>query len=192
MEKLLSPAINTEGESISENARAGSRAHKTTEQLSTEEGIAKLFGGRLKGEVRVSSSRLIMGEPRVIAGIKVPDKPQVPENCCMSGCINCVWETYYDDIYDWEEKQKLAAMSLVKKGGVWPADFHPPVQYLKPENLPESLRNNAGVLKRSRLGEWNKVPVEMRVFAEFEKKIKGKRASAAAYSCPTNRYGESI
>lgn len=149
--------------------------NKGLENLTAEERIKKVFGGRIKGEDRVSSSRILMGEPRVIAGVKVPDKPQEPDNCCMSGCINCVWEIYNDDIKDWEAKRRLAAGKLVKKGGIWPADFHPPIKLLKPENLPESLRGQNISDKEEDDGAWNRVPVEMRVFAELEKKIKGRK-----------------
>lgn len=145
-----------------------------SKELTAEERIAKVFGGRIKGEDRVSSSRVSMGEPRIIAGVKVPDKPQEPDNCCMSGCINCVWEIYNDDIKDWEAKRRSAAKNLVQKGGVWPADFHPPVKLLRPENLPESLRGHESAA--SKIDDaWTKVPVEMRVFAELEKKIKGRK-----------------
>lgn len=148
---------------------------KGPENLTAEERIRKVFGGRIKGEDRVSSSRILMGEPRIIAGVKVPDKPQEPDNCCMSGCINCVWEIYNDDIKDWEAKRRLAAGKLVKKGGIWPADFYPPVKLLRPENLPESLRGKNIDNKEQDDGAWNRVPVEMRVFAELEKKIKGRK-----------------
>lgn len=138
--------------------------------------IAKVFGGRIKGEDRQSSSRINVGEPRMIAGVKVPDKPTEPDNCCMSGCVNCVWEIYNDDVKDWNIQRKKAALQLVTKGGVWPEDFHPPIELLRPENLPKSL-----ALKASKTGQkdteqpWEKVPVQIRVFAEMEKKIKAKK-----------------
>lgn len=147
--------------------------------LTAEERIAKVFGGRIKGDDRVSSSRIMMGEPRIIAGVKVPDKPIEPDNCCMSGCINCVWEIYNDDIKDWELKRKLAAEKLANNGGIWPADFDPPVRLLKPENLPEAFKDKSNVTKNDEDAVWNRVPVEMRVFAELEKKIKGKKPQAA-------------
>lgn len=151
------------------------------DDLTPEEKIARVFGGRIKGDVRQSSSRMNVGQPRTIAGITVPDKPTEPDNCCMSGCINCVWEMYNDDIKEWNAKRKEAAKKLVKKGGVWPADFHPPVQYLKPQNLPESLAKNALKVKREEEKEsWGNVPVLIRVFAEMEKKMKEKKKARKA------------
>lgn len=152
---------------------------KGLDNLTAEDRIKKVFGGRIKGEDRISSSRILMGEPRTIAGVKVPDKPQEPDNCCMSGCINCVWEIYNDDIKDWEAKRTLAARKLVEKGGVWPADFYPPVKLLKPENLPDSFKGQSVENKELENGAWNRVPVEMRVFAELEKKIKGRKEASA-------------
>lgn len=162
---------------LSELSSQSDRANsdKIEGELSAEERIAKVFGGRIKGGDRVSSSRIMMGQPRVIAGVKVPDRPIEPDNCCMSGCINCVWEIYNDDIKNWDAKRRLAAKKLVEKGGVWPADFHPPLKLLKPENLPESLQNQSDVGKGDEESAWNKVPIEMRVFAELEKKIKSRK-----------------
>lgn len=173
LEKLpKSIRINENGPSSTEDANT------STKELTAEERIAKVFGGRIKGEDRVSSSRIFMGEPRIIAGVKVPDKPVEPDNCCMSGCINCVWEIYNDDIKDWEAKRTSAAKKLVQKGGVWPEDFHPPVKLLRPENLPESMRGQASTTGPQE-DAWTKVPVEMRVFAELEKKIKSRKGVLA-------------
>ncbi|GEQ72524.1 hypothetical protein JCM33374_g6211 [Metschnikowia sp. JCM 33374] len=137
--------------------------------------IAKVFGGRIKGEDRKSSSRINVGKPRIIAGIKVPDKPTEPDNCCMSGCINCVWEIYNDDVKDWNAQRKKAAAQMVSKGGVWPEDFHPPVELLKPQNLPASLAHKSTHTPADQEEAWDNVPVQIRVFAEMEKKIKSKK-----------------
>lgn len=140
------------------------------DSLSKEERIAKIFGGRIKGSIE-SSSRRMRQEPRVIAGVTVPARPIEPDNCCMSGCINCVWEMYNDDIQDWKDKRKEAAKALVKKGGIWPADFHPPVRYLTPANLPKQMSPQ----DKTESDGWADVPISIKVFAEFEKKLKAKK-----------------
>ncbi|PVH16792.1 uncharacterized protein CXQ87_004347 [Candidozyma duobushaemuli] len=146
------------------------------EDLSAEERIAKVFGGRIKGEERQSSSRVNVGEPRIIAGVTVPDKPKEPDNCCMSGCINCVWELYNDDVKDWNDRRALAAGKLKEQGGLWPADFYPPVKLLNKENIPEELAKASDAEKDSAAEEaWGGVPVAIRVFAQTEKRLKAKR-----------------
>lgn len=149
----------------------------TLDELSPEDRIARVFGGRIKGEERQSSSRREMGQPRMIAGVNVPDKPKEPDNCCMSGCINCVWELFNDDLKDWNEKRKTAAENMKKNGGVWPADFHPPVKFLNPENIPQETKQEAQ--KRPSKSDadeaWGNVPVSIRVFAQTEKRLKSKQ-----------------
>ncbi|KAJ1337941.1 Oxidoreductase-like protein [Microdochium nivale] len=69
------------------------------------------FGTKLGGPAnegaraeRLRALRLSQGS--LIAGIRVPPRPDEPDNCCMSGCVNCVWDRYRDDMEEW------AAMSL--------------------------------------------------------------------------------
>lgn len=55
-----------------------------------------------------------------IAGVLVPPKPEEPDNCCMSGCVNCVWDRYRDELEDWaaasaEARQKLQAQRTAAK-----------------------------------------------------------------------------
>lgn len=151
------------------------------EDLTPEEKIARVFGGRIKGEARQSSSRMNVGTSRMIAGVEVPDRPKEPDNCCMSGCINCVWEMYNDDVKEWNAKRKEAAEKLTKKGGVWPADFHPPIQFLGPQNLPEEYSLSSSDAKKVAEEEaWGNVPVLIKVFAEMEKKMREKRKQRQA------------
>lgn len=50
----------------------------------------------------------------MVAGVLVPPKPEEPDNCCMSGCVNCIWDTYRDEMETWaaanaEAEARLAA-----------------------------------------------------------------------------------
>ncbi|TLD37283.1 hypothetical protein E2P81_ATG04095 [Venturia nashicola] len=66
-----------------------------------EEAIAKarvVFGSRLAGPQRRAE---IQKKAINMAGIMVPPRPEEPDNCCMSGCVNCVWEQYREELEDW-------------------------------------------------------------------------------------------
>ncbi|KAI9700990.1 MAG: hypothetical protein M1820_006635 [Bogoriella megaspora] len=67
-----------------------------------EETLSKarvVFGSRLAGpaerrdELNRASTK--------IAGVLVPPRPSEPDNCCMSGCVNCVWDRYRDELEEW-------------------------------------------------------------------------------------------
>ncbi|KAG2735532.1 hypothetical protein G9P44_001746 [Scheffersomyces stipitis] len=155
-------------------------------ELTREEKIARVFGNRIKGEAPRSSSRLLRGEPKVIAGVTVPERPIEPDNCCMSGCINCVWELFNDDVKDWNQKRKLAAEKLVLAGGRWPDNFHAPLKYLKSENYPLSQSSISTDMDESKEPQdaedesWQGVPVAIRVFAETERLLKVRKAEREA------------
>lgn len=38
--------------------------------------------------------------------VNTPPKPQRPDpnECCGSGCVPCVYDYYYDQLAEWEEK----------------------------------------------------------------------------------------
>ena len=113
-----------------------------TQDISTsaEERMTTVFGGRLKGEPPKSTSRVLTGGMRKIAGVQVPAKPQEPDNCCMSGCVNCVWEIYSEDLRDWKQRRKEAAENIEGTEEKWPKDWNPPLGLLNLENIPVELR----------------------------------------------------
>lgn len=53
----------------------------------------------------------------MIAGVLVPPRPEEPDNCCMSGCVNCVWDVYRDDLEEWAAKNaEVRRVTLMNKG----------------------------------------------------------------------------
>ncbi|CAI4053242.1 Dpc25p SKDI_16G1680 [Saccharomyces kudriavzevii IFO 1802] len=113
-----------------------------TQDISTsaEERMSTVFGGRLKGEPPKSTSRVLTGGMRKIAGVQVPAKPQEPDNCCMSGCVNCVWEIYSEDLRDWKHRRKEAAEKIKGTQEMWPKNWNPPLGLLNMENVPVELK----------------------------------------------------
>ena len=67
-----------------------------------------VFGSRLAGPAERRQE--IDAKSTLIAGILVPPRPQEPDNCCMSGCVNCVWDIYRDDLEEWAAKSREAQM----------------------------------------------------------------------------------
>ena len=65
-----------------------------------------VFGSRLAGPAERRSE--IEKKSIDVAGIMVPPWPEEPDNCCMSGCVNCVWDRYRDEIEEWAAKSALA------------------------------------------------------------------------------------
>lgn len=82
---------------------------------STQEKAKVIFGTRLAGPVeRAQRLAQIRSKSHVIAGVMIPPKPEEPDNCCMSGCVNCVWDLFRDEMEEWalanaEAEKRLAA-----------------------------------------------------------------------------------
>ncbi|KAI9668788.1 MAG: hypothetical protein M1831_000857 [Alyxoria varia] len=61
-----------------------------------------VFGSRLAGPAE--RRRELDKDSQEIAGIVVPPRPTEPDNCCMSGCVNCVWDRYREELEEWAGK----------------------------------------------------------------------------------------
>jgi len=42
-------------------------------------------------------------------------RPAEPDNCCMSGCVNCVWDLFREEVEEWAARQKQAHRSEVAR-----------------------------------------------------------------------------
>lgn len=69
---------------------------------SSEAKARVVFGSSLAGPAeRAERLAAIRRHSRLIAGVMVPPRPEEPDNCCMSGCVNCVWDRYRDEMEWW-------------------------------------------------------------------------------------------
>ena len=84
-----------------------------TEKEETLTKARVIFGSRLAGpaERRHEIEKLSQN----IAGIMVPPRPEEPDNCCMSGCVNCVWDLYRDELEEWAAKRTEARKRIINQ-----------------------------------------------------------------------------
>ncbi|KAH8808533.1 oxidoreductase-like protein [Xylogone sp. PMI_703] len=77
------------------------------------EGPSILFSSRLSSPLERRSE--ILKKSTMIAGVLVPPRPDEPDNCCMSGCVNCVWDRYRDEMEEWAAARKEADRALQRE-----------------------------------------------------------------------------
>ena len=135
-------------------------------QSPEEEKIAKarvVFGSRLAGPAE--RKREIDKLSEMVAGVKVPPRPEEPDNCCMSGCVNCVWDLYREELEEWAEKKGEADAKM------------------------RAQREAAGSMDDDGVGNWDVgegglfegIPVGIREFMRTEKVLKERhRAEGSA------------
>lgn len=81
---------------------------------SAEERARIVFGTRLAGPGdEVARISLKKNKSTLVAGVLVPPEPEEPDNCCMSGCVNCVWELYREDMEEFAAKKSEAERRLI-------------------------------------------------------------------------------
>ncbi|OQV03101.1 hypothetical protein CLAIMM_08193 [Cladophialophora immunda] len=119
---------------------------------------------------------------RTINGVAVPPKPAEPDNCCMSGCVHCVWDDYRDDVEEWAARLHEAQAKAPKhRRGA------PKVEMARPEvheasgsmdddgggseslwTAPSSEANEEDILFKG-------IPIGIREFMATEKRIRDRR-----------------
>ncbi|KAL1999516.1 hypothetical protein VTN02DRAFT_4392 [Thermoascus thermophilus] len=85
----------------------------TTEPQSPEDKMSIVFGSRLAGPGYRSTRYNPTTMPpestwKNVNGVSIPPRPVEPDNCCMSGCVHCVWDDYRDDLEEWAERVEEA------------------------------------------------------------------------------------
>lgn len=64
------------------------------------------------GRVLSGPSARLRGIERAKEGL---GRPKEPDNCCMSGCVNCVWDAYREEVEEWAGKRRAGV--LLSEGG---------------------------------------------------------------------------
>ncbi|KAF8427923.1 oxidoreductase-like protein, partial [Tirmania nivea] len=117
-----------------------------------------------------SSEKPSSSKGTVVAGIEIPPKPEEPDNCCMSGCVNCVWDLYRESLEAHTAQKLLAQQALAL-----PPKQHPP------STSHQTLGSADGEAPRVDEREWldnDSIPVGIRVFMATEKMLRERRRRA--------------
>ncbi|KAF9873411.1 oxidoreductase-like protein [Colletotrichum karsti] len=72
-----------------------------------------VFGSALAGPAeRKKRLEELRNQSTRVAGVLIPPKPEEPDNCCMSGCVNCVWDRFREEMEEWSAANAEAQMKL--------------------------------------------------------------------------------
>ncbi|KAI2621380.1 oxidoreductase-like protein [Xylaria nigripes] len=169
----------------------------------TQEQTRIIFGSRLAGPAeRADRLQSIRDRSTLIAGIRVPPRPEEPDNCCMSGCVNCVWDRYRDEMEEWATASALAKKAQQAQeleGESWSA-IKDTSALSRSSNTAASMDDDGGGSEtnwqagetaktdRSQIakdlwddGLYNNVPVGIREFMKHEKKLKEKHKKEGTF-----------
>lgn len=127
-----------------------------------------VFGTRLAGpDDKASHLATKKSQSTYIAGVLVPPEPPEPDNCCMSGCVNCVWELFREDMEEYTAARAEAERRLAARESSGSMD----------DDGGGSETNWAAESAAKENGKWNdamfkSVPVGIREFMKIEKRLK--------------------
>jgi len=123
-EALLSQPLPKASAAVSEPPVAAPPASPAPAPKShREEILAKariVFGSPLAGPAERKAERQaeLQAKSTLVADVWVPPRPEEPDNCCMSGCVNCVWDRYGEEVEEWAAKSWEADAALARQKGV--------------------------------------------------------------------------
>ena len=143
-----------------------------------------IFGSRLAGpaerrdEIGLRSTNF--------AGVLVPPRPLEPDNCCMSGCVNCVWDRYRDEMEEWAAKSSEARRRLLlKRAGSRGTIMSSATAQEAAADMARSIDDDGGgsekswdmsLLDTGQVDLYSGIPVGIREFMRTEKLLKERHA----------------
>ncbi|CBX99898.1 hypothetical protein IAQ61_002878 [Plenodomus lingam] len=141
----------------------------------TLEKAAIIFGSK---KALAERRQEIESASRNVAGVLVPPKPEEPDNCCMSGCVNCVWDMYRDEMEEWAEKSAQARRAMQAQREQEKGSGTMVTGQDTPSHVAVSMDDDGGGSETN----WNvdvdqdklfdDIPVGIREFMKTEKKLK--------------------
>lgn len=146
-----------------------------TATLRTKEDRARIvFGSRLAGSgYKRTSSDTPDATWRTINGVPVPPRPAEPDNCCMSGCVHCVWDDYRDEVEEWATRLQQAQA----KGGEHRLSAKVGTQRSEVADTSTSMDDDGGGSETNWHGNdaaelFSSIPVGIREFIRTEKRLR--------------------
>ncbi|KAL6870339.1 oxidoreductase-like protein [Trichoderma novae-zelandiae] len=138
-------------------------ATQTPQSASPEARARVIFGSRLLGPAE-EADRLAVKKAKstYVAGVLIPPRPEEPDNCCMSGCVNCVWDRYREDLEEWSARKAEANARLKAGSRTMDADGGGSETAWTP-NISKDLWDEEA---------FQNVPVGIREFMKQEKRLK--------------------
>lgn len=146
-----------------------------------------VFGTRLAGPGR--QSRYNPGETppeylwKTVNGVPIPPRPDEPDNCCMSGCVHCVWDDFRDEMEDWAARVDMAKAKGGPEKGTADMRTTPRAEV---NSASQSMDDDGGgsASNWSALSQdddlFSSIPVGIREFMKTEKKLRIKHQKEAS------------
>ncbi|KXT11433.1 hypothetical protein AC579_7256 [Pseudocercospora musae] len=149
----------------------------------------KVFGDRLADAAE--RKRQQESRSQLIAGILVPPKPEEPDNCCMSGCVNCVWERFREELEEYAMKMREARQKQQELRTSGQATGMMGKEAGMPDHVAISMNDDGGGSETL----WDEssgteamapdplegIPIGIREFMKTEKKLKQKHKERGEY-----------
>jgi hypothetical protein len=149
--------------------------------------MAIVFGTRLAGPGR--QSRYNPGEAppeslwKTVNGVPIPPRPDEPDNCCMSGCVHCVWDDFRDEMEEWAARVDKARAKGGPEKGTMDMRTAPRAEVASAsQSMDDDGGGNASNWSSPSQEDdlFSSIPVGIREFMKTEKKLRQKHQAEAS------------
>ncbi|KAJ5201630.1 uncharacterized protein N7498_006293 [Penicillium cinerascens] len=158
-----------------------------TEVETPQDKMAIVFGTRLAGPGR--QSRYNPGEAppesmwKTVNGVPIPPRPDEPDNCCMSGCVHCVWDDFRDEMEEWAARIENARAKTDTEKGTMDMRATPRKEV---DSASQSMDDDGGGSEANWTAQsqgddlFSGIPVGIREFMKTEKRLRLKHQKEAS------------